>query len=93
MVKATDLVSPEDMQKIQGVIEEKARAGKYGQYNDMAEQLMRLVSNPEKEYSLKEQGKWGGIVFSAGAMTKLEPELAPILNGITARFRKIRKNR
>ena len=69
--------------KIKEVVGLKAENKEYGRYGDEAKTLMQVIESPEKEYTKRE---WNGIIFSAGAMTKIEPELAPTLKGIIERF-------
>lgn len=87
MPKVADIFTAEDLQKIKEVVGLKAGNKEYGKYGDMAKTLMQVVEAPEKEYTKRE---WNGIIFSAGAMTKIEPELAPTLKGIIERFHAFR---
>ena len=81
--KVSDIFSEADLQKIVDVIAPKARMGDYGKFSDVAKTLLQVLDEPEKGFSKKE---WNGIIFSVGSLTKLEPELAPMLNGIVEKF-------
>ena len=86
--KVADIFTAEERQTIQNVIGLKAKTKGYGKYNDMAETLMQVADAPGKDYSWRE---WNGIIFSAGAMTKLEPTLAPALKAAIDRFHEFKK--
>ena len=82
--KVSDIFLPDDLQIINDVIGSRIESGSYGiRYGDLPKTLMQAVNDPEKEYTKRE---WNGIIYSAGAMTKLEPDLAPMLKGIIDRF-------
>ena len=83
MPKVADIFTADDLKKIKEVVGLKAENKEYGRYGDEAKTLMQVIESPEKEYTKRE---WNGIIFSAGAMTKIEPELAPTLKGIIERF-------
>ena len=53
----------------------------------MAETLLEVAKNPNREYSKKE---WFGIFRAAGGFTRLEPELAPMLRGVIGKYRKFK---
>ncbi|MBR0342488.1 MAG: hypothetical protein IJH64_09680 [Oscillospiraceae bacterium] len=87
MPKVTDIFSAQDLEKIAGIVGPKQAAKGYGKYGALAATLMEVVNNPDKDYSKKE---WGGIIYSAGAFTKLEPELAPMLKEAIAKYKKFK---
>lgn len=87
MPKVSDVFSAQDLEKIRGVVGPKQAAKGYGKYGSMAATLMEVVQNPDKEYSKRE---WGGIIYSAGAFTKIEPELAPMLKEAIGKYKKFK---
>lgn len=84
-----DVFSTEDLQRIGEVIGPKRDSKSYKmRYRDLADHIMWVVEAPEKSYTKRE---WNGIIYAAGAMTKLEPELAPMLKAAIERFHAFRK--
>ena len=82
--KVSDIFSAEDLGKIKEIVGPKAESRGYGKYSDLAKIIMQVVDTPDKEFTKKE---WNGIIFSAGGLTKLEPELEPLLKGVIAKFK------
>lgn len=79
-----DIFTADELQKIKDVVGAKAENNGYGlRYGGVAKTLMQVVNAPEKAFTKRE---WRGIIYSAGAMTKLEPEIAPILKSAIAKF-------
>ncbi len=88
MPKGSDIFSPEDLQRINDVIGPKMENRAYGiRYGDFPKTLMQVVKTPEKEFTKHE---WNGIIYAAGVLTKLEPDLAPILKGAIEKFRALK---
>ena len=83
MPMVSDIFSPEDIEKIVDVIGPKARMGDYGKFSETAKAILQILDEPEKGFSKRD---WNGIIFAAGALTKLEPDLAPMLNNIIDKF-------
>lgn len=89
VAKITDFFSAEDLSKIKGLIEPRKAERKYQQkYIDIVDCLLAAVSNPEKSLDKKEVTK---ILFSVGAMTKIEPSLNSILTPAIDKMRAFRK--
>ena len=88
--KVSDIFSADDLQKIKDVIGPKHANGEYKKYDDMAGVLLDVANNPDKDFG-KTWGAFGGIIFSAGAFTKVEPELAPMLKGAVDKFHAFQK--
>ncbi len=86
--KVSDIFSAGDLQKIKDTLGQKSATGSYGKYGDMAKTLLQVVEAPQKDYTNRE---WNGIIFAAGAMTKIEPGLEPILKGAVDRFHAFKK--
>ncbi len=82
--KVSDIFSADDLEKIKATVGPKAENRGYGKYSDLAKTIMQVVDTPDKEFTKKE---WNGIIFSAGGLTKLEPELAPLLKGVIEKFK------
>ena len=90
--KVSDIFSEEDLQKIKDVIGPKHANGSYKKdYDNMAEVLLDVADNPDKDFG-KTWGAFGGIIFSAGAFTKIEPELAPMLKSAIDKFHAFNRN-
>ena len=87
-VKASELLSDELIQKINNIVATK----NYGiKYDDFAKSLVNFVKDPDKEYSEKDLR---GVVYSAGIFTKLEPELANLLNdNLIKKYKELKKNK
>lgn len=84
MPKVADIFSIDELQQIRTVIEPKYNSNSYGfKYNGMAETLLEITANQDKQYSKKE---WVSIIYSAGCFTKLEPQLSPILKAGIDRY-------
>lgn len=86
--KVSDIFSADDLQQIKDIVGQKSANGSYGRYGDMAKTLLQVVDTPEKDFTKRE---WNGIIFAAGSMTKLEPDLAQMLKGIIDRFHAFKK--
>lgn len=85
--KVSDIFSDQDLKKISKIIGPKQAKKMYGKYSSMAETLLEVAKNPNREYSKKE---WFGIFHAAGGFTRLEPELAPMLRGAIGKYRKFK---
>ena len=88
----SDIFSEECLQKIIAVIKPKLENGGYGnkQNDAMAKLLCEVAEHPETDYG----DLWeriGGIIFSAGAFTKVEPALTPLLNEAVAKHKAFKK--
>ena len=85
--KASEIISEEDCKKILATV----KPGSYKTaYNPMAETLCDFAKSPDKEYDEKELAK---VVYSAGCFTKIEPDLAPILNEGIKKFKELKKQK
>jgi len=84
----SDVFSAEDLQRLREVICPKRDNRGYGRYGDVADTLLQVVETPDKEFTKRE---WNGIIYAAGAMVKIEPELAPVLRKCIDRFHAFRK--
>ena len=87
-VKASELLSDELIQKINSVVATK----NYGiKYDDFARSLVNFVKEPDKEYTEKDLRV---VVYSAGIFTKLEPDLANLLNeNLINKYKELKKNK
>ena len=83
----SDIFSAQDLQTIGEVIGQK-RDSYYWQYRGLADTILQVVKTPDKTFTKRE---WRGIIYSAGCMTKLEPELAPMLKAIIERYHAFNK--
>lgn len=89
--KISEFFSDSDLQKIRDTVGPKVQSGAYGKYSYMAEALLDAANEPGKVYTSKELTRMGGVLYSAGAMTKMEPELAGILGGAIEKMKAFRK--
>lgn len=90
--KVSDIFSEECLQKILEVVKPKLENGGYGnkQYNSMGKLLCEVAEHPNEDYG----DLWdriGGILFSAGGFTKIEPALAPLLKEAVAKSKAFKK--
>ena len=86
--RITDFFSAEDLQKIKGLVGQKKAEHMYKlQYIDVVDCLLDAASNTEKPLDKKEIRK---ILFSVGAMTKIEPTLNPIFTPAIGKMRAFR---
>ena len=83
----SDIFSPEHCQKILSVVKSKDYGAKY---SDIKSGLVEIAENPDKEYTAKDLTKY---IYSAGCFTKMEPELAPMLNEAIAKFKEFKKQK
>ena len=89
VARITDFFSAEDLSKIKGLIEPGKAERKYKlQYMDIVDCLLTAVNNPEKILNKKEVTS---ILYSVGAMTKIEPSLNSILSPAIIKMRAFRK--
>ena len=86
--KVSDIFTPDDLQKIKTVVAPKSAAGEYGRYGDMPKTLLQAVNDPDKSFTQRE---WNGIIYAAGAMTKIEPDMAPMLKAAIERYHAFKK--
>ena len=90
-IKASELFSEELFQKVNDEVGNKFKGGEYGiKYNDFAKSLIDFASDPNKEYTEKELR---GVIYSAGCFTKIEPDLAPLLNEAISKYKELKKNK
>ncbi len=88
VARITDFFSMEDMATIKGLVGPKKAGKMYKlQYMDMVDCLMDAMENIEKPLRKKDVTK---ILYSSGAMTKMEPSLTPILNAAIIKMRAFR---
>ena len=83
MPKVADIFSAKDLQTIKEIIGPKRDSGSYGRYNTMANSIMQVAETPEKSFS---EYEWGGIIYSVGVMSQLEPGMATMLDAAFNRF-------
>ncbi|MBO4934244.1 MAG: hypothetical protein J5441_03625 [Clostridia bacterium] len=89
--KVSDLFSVGALEFVTTTVAPKVANGEYGvKYGDVAKTLLNAVKTPDKELTKRELN---GVIFSAGAMTKIEPKLAPVLNEAIARFKAFKKQK
>ena len=87
--RITDFFSAEDMSKIKELVGQNKAEHMYKmQYMDIVDCLLEAINNTEKLIGKKEVGQ---ILFSVGAMTKMEPSLNPIFNPAIEKMRAFRK--
>ena len=87
--KITDFFSIEDMSKINDLVGPKKARNMYkAQYTEIVDCLLDAINNAEKAIGKKEVTK---ILYSVGAMTKMEPSLTPILGPAIEKMRAFRK--
>ncbi len=86
-----EFFSGDELQKIRDTVAPKVESGAYGKYSNIAEALLDAVNEPQKTYTAKELGKVGGVLYCAGAMTKMEPALADTLVGAIAKMKAFKK--
>ena len=89
--KITDFFSEEELQKIRDLVEPKAKRWEYHRYNELAENMVKAVNDTEKEYTPKSIATMDGPLFSAGAMTKMEPSLKPMLEAAVKKMQAFKK--
>ena len=90
--KVSDIFSEECLQKILAVVKPRLENGGYGnkQNDSMAKLLCEVAEHPDEDYG----DLWdriGGIIFSAGAFTKVEPSLAPLLKEAVSKSKAFKK--
>lgn len=92
MMRATpiDVFSQETLDTIKDVVDPKLENREYGKYRGMAEMLLVAVRKADEEFNEKE---WRSILYAAGAMTKIEPSLAPMLQAGIDRFHALKKGK
>ncbi|MCR4689406.1 MAG: hypothetical protein K5745_07660 [Saccharofermentans sp.] len=84
-VKASELFSQELMDKINTVVATKS----YGGAKDAArDSLVDFAKDPDKVYEFKDLGN---VIYSAGVFTKVEPDLAPMLNEAITKYKTLKK--
>ena len=89
--KITDFFSEDDLQKIRELVEPKAKKWEYNRYNELAENLVKAVNEPDTEYTPKSIATMTGPLFSAAAMTKIEPSLKPRLDAAVKTMQAFKK--
>lgn len=92
MMRATpvEIFTQETLDTIQAVVEPKVNDRSYGKYRGMAEMLLVAVRKSDEEFNEKE---WRSLIYAAGAMTKIEPSLAPMLQAGIDRFHAMKKGK
>lgn len=85
----TDVFSADAIKKILDVAGPKLTCNSYGKYTDYAEILLSALANPAQE---QDKRGWDRIMFSAGVMTKVEPELTAVLTDAIAKYKALKKN-
>ena len=89
--KVSDLFSVGALEFVTTTVAPKVANGEYGvKYGDVAKTLLNAIKTPDKELTKRELN---GVIFSAGAMTKIEPKLAPVLYEAIARFKAFKKQK
>ena len=86
--KPVDIFSQDTLDSIKEIVEPKVQNGDYGRYRGMAEMLLVAVRKADEDFNEKE---WKTILYAAGAMTKIEPSLAPALQAGIDRFHALKK--
>ncbi len=89
--KITDFFSEDDLQKIRELVEPKAKNREYKKYNELAENLVKVVNESDTEYTPKSIASMTGPLFSAAAMTKMEPSLKPMLDEAIKKMQAFKK--
>ena len=87
--RITDFFSIEDMSKINDLVGPKKARNMYkAQYAEIVDCLLDAINNTEKAIGKKEVTK---ILYSVGAMTKIEPLLNTIFSSAIEKMRAFRK--
>ena len=82
-----EMFGDECLESIRNVIGPKcANNGYPRKFMDMARVITETANDPDREYTKKE---FGTSIFAAGCFTKLEPELAPMLDAAIRKYKKM----
>jgi len=87
----TDFFSQQDIDKIKETLAPKEAAGAYGKYNYLAKALLDTVQDPSQEFTVKDVSGMYGLLFTAGAVTKMEPELESVLKPAIEKMQSFKK--
>ncbi|MBQ4271997.1 MAG: hypothetical protein II718_09235 [Clostridiales bacterium] len=87
VIKGSDIMSSELAEKIISVAGHKD----YGiQAAPYVSSIVDFAKSPDKEYTKKDKDLTAAIM-GAGMLTKLEPDLAPLLNDAIAKYKEFKK--
>ena len=89
--KMKEFFSEQDLKTIVETVEPKVKRRMYGKYASFAETLLAAAKDPETILVDRELRSMSGLLFSAGAMTKMEPSLKPILQPAIEKLRAFSK--